>query len=524
MKLNIFLLLALSVECRRKKTHRIHIEGTDNEHSFEPRRTYKNAVKLPPIDQGIIKTITTKTGMKVSAKKARKWARNRTTVMPSLTATESPTEASPVVQKPTENMSLLEKLKAKRTSLQTPTQSEPTSEPILEPVSEPQPILQMIQTPKRLKKARMSKAQIAAKYGAMMNVKPEKTKRPNKPLYAAEPKAIQYADWGERFGARARPSLTTARPNLMGSTRFATIKPNGQTSKFGPPRWQTTAKPAPFTKGNKSFRGVNLKSSANAIRQNIGGPSAFNLCLNGGQFFPGQGCLCVDNFAGDFCDECLPGWTGEQCDNPSGMCSIDDDSVDCSGKWLFNLTLLEVPTTVKKVNFGYNGLYKSGAVRKKLTYLNEIEVLNLNGNYISRFPLKMLANQPFIKELSVNSNFIYALPSDLFDYTEQLEVLDMKNNNIKELQQTIFYKTRSLRQIDFSNNNLDTICKGLFAYQGKIDFVAFNRNNELPLPLNKWFGTCPYESSVCDKTYPVSQYGGPVINMRKRIGAFGADC
>ena len=112
----------------------------------------------------------------------------------------------------------------------------------------------------------------------------------------------------------------------------------------------------------KSFRGVNLKSSANAIRQNIGGPSgiqkfdcqqyiyfysAFNLCLNGGQFFPGQGCLCVDNFAGDFCDECLPGWTGEQCDNPSGMCSIDDDNVDCFGKWLFNLTLLEIPTTVK---------------------------------------------------------------------------------------------------------------------------------------------------------------------------------
>ena len=136
--------------------------------------------------------------MKVSAKKARKWARNRTTVMPDLTAT-APTGA-PVVQKPTENMSLLEKLKAKRTSMQTPSQS-PTSDP----VSEPQPVMQMIQTPKRLKKARMTKAQIAAKYGAMMNVKPEKTNRPNKPLYAAAPKAIQYADWGERFGARAKP-------------------------------------------------------------------------------------------------------------------------------------------------------------------------------------------------------------------------------------------------------------------------------------------------------------------------------
>ena len=146
--------------------------------------------------------------MKVSAKKARKWARNRTTVMPDLTAT-APTEA-PVVQKPTENMSLLEKLKAKRTSMQTPTQS-PTSEP----VSEPQPVMQMIQTPKRLKKARMTKAQIAAKYGAMMNVKPEKTNRPNKPLYAAAPKAIQYADWGERFGARAKPRHDSIFINIM---------------------------------------------------------------------------------------------------------------------------------------------------------------------------------------------------------------------------------------------------------------------------------------------------------------------
>lgn len=132
--------------------------------------------------------------MKVSAKKARKWARNRTTVMPNLTAT-APTEAA-VVQTPTESLSLLDKLKAKRTSMQTPTS---------EPVTEPQPVVQMIETPKRLKKARMSKAQIAAKYGAMMNVSPQKTNRPNKPLYAAAPKAIQYADWGERFGARAQP-------------------------------------------------------------------------------------------------------------------------------------------------------------------------------------------------------------------------------------------------------------------------------------------------------------------------------
>ena len=60
------------------------------------------------------------------------------------------------------------------------------------------------------------------------------------------------------------------------------------------------------------------------------------------------------------------------------------DEVDCNGKWLFNLTLLELPQTAKKVDFSFNGLYKSGAVRKKLTNLANVEELNLNGNYIKR--------------------------------------------------------------------------------------------------------------------------------------------
>ena len=84
-----------------------------------------------------------------------------------------------------------------------------------------------------------------------------------------------------------------------------------------------------------------------------------------------------------------------------------------------------------------------------------------------------------------------------------------------------------------------------------LQFVAFNRNEELPLPLNKWFGECPYDDDTCDRYYPMSQYGGPgkcessifetdfliwkaiysriftlntVINLRKRIGAFGQIC
>ena len=55
-----------------------------------------------------------------------------------------------------------------------------------------------------------------------------------------------------------------------------------------------------------------------------------------------------------------------------------------------------------------------------MTFMNEVEDLNLNGNYLSRFPLSMFKNQPFLRTLKVNSNFLFALPSDLFDFTEDL--------------------------------------------------------------------------------------------------------
>ena len=73
------------------------------------------------------------------------------------------------------------------------------------------------------------------------------------------------------------------------------------------------------------------------------------MCLNGGTFYPGTGCLCIDNYSGDFCDECLPGWIGEKCDNPENMCETTPDSINCYGKWLFNLTLLDMPIAAKEL-------------------------------------------------------------------------------------------------------------------------------------------------------------------------------
>ena len=73
------------------------------------------------------------------------------------------------------------------------------------------------------------------------------------------------------------------------------------------------------------------------------------MCLNGGTFYPGTGCLCIDNYSGDFCDECLPGWIGEKCDNPENMCETTPDSINCYGKWLFNLTLLDMPIGAKEL-------------------------------------------------------------------------------------------------------------------------------------------------------------------------------
>ncbi len=44
--------------------------------------------------------------------------------------------------------------------------------------------------------------------------------------------------------------------------------------------------------------------------------TAYNMCLNGGSYHLGLGCLCVGNFGGDFCDECLPDWIGDNCETP----------------------------------------------------------------------------------------------------------------------------------------------------------------------------------------------------------------
>lgn len=343
----------------------------------------------------------------------------------------------------------------------------------------PQTTATQKQTTKKQKQAKLQEPKKIKKSYAV--------RAPNK---QAASQSIQYSQWNDRFGG-AKPSGTK------------------MDDRFGPPQWQSTSSSSQssFTKDKK----VSLKN-------------AFNMCLNGGTFYPGTGCLCVDNFSGDFCDECLPGWSGDQCDNPQNMCATTSDGINCYGKWLFNLTLLDMPITAKTVNLGYNGLYKSGAVRKKMTFMNEVEELNLNGNYLSRFPLSMFKNQPFLRTLNVNSNFLFALPSDLFDFTEDLTSIDFKNNNIKLLNKQSFINTRNLKHVDFSNNNFEGVCKGLFAYQSKLAFVAFNRNDELPLPLNKWFGECPYDVDECDRSYPMSQYGGPVINLRKRIGAFGQIC
>merc|ERR1711935_54295 len=359
-------------------------------------------------------------------------------------------------------------------------------------------------------KDKHSKSKSKKFISAMPTTAKKAPKKVAKQAKLQEPKKIK-----KSFAVRAPKQVQAPSQSIQFSQwnqqRFGNANPSGtkMDDRFGPPQWQSTSSSsqAQFTKDKK----VSLKN-------------AFNMCLNGGTFYPGTGCLCVDNFSGDFCDECLPGWSGEQCDNPANMCETSDDALNCYGKWLFDLTLLDMPISAKSVNFGYNGLYKSGAVRKKMTFMNEVGDLNLNVNYLSRFPLSMFKNQPFLRDLKVNSNFLFALPSDLFDFTEELISIDFKNNNIKQMGKQSFINVRNLEHVDFSNNNLEGICKGLFAYQSKLEFVAFNRNDELPLPLNKWFGACPYTDDECDRSYPLSQYGGPVINLRKRIGGFGQTC
>lgn len=379
----------------------------------------------------------------------------------------------------------------------------------------------------------------------------------------AAPKAIQYADWPQRFGGTSK----------LSSSRFGPSKPFmkdakgfGQRSSLSTPAgmktWPLKAK---TTRVNNAARpttwnqrtttatpGVKqrfpLGSGAPKFGLKIAQPEwskmvtstrptlktttsrrttttmIFNMCLNGGSYQVGVGCLCVSNFAGDFCDECVPGWNGAKCDNPQNLCSITATDIDCSSRWVFNLTLLELPTSAKTINMDFNGLIKSGAFRKKIQQLKDLEEISLKGNYFARFPLAMFKYQPFLKKLNVASNFLFALPDDIFYLSTNLEDLDMRNNNIKNIHPKSLEKNFELRIINFSNNNFENICRGVLAYQTKIEFVAFNRNDDLPLPLNKWFGECPYSAEDCELGYPQSQYGGPIINLRRRIGAFGENC
>ncbi|CAG5098126.1 Oidioi.mRNA.OKI2018_I69.XSR.g15392.t2.cds [Oikopleura dioica] len=253
--------------------------------------------------------------------------------------------------------------------------------------------------------------------------------------------------------------------------------------------------------------------------------TAYNMCLNGGTYHLGLGCLCVGNFGGDFCDECLPDWIGSNCDTPKeDICSIKGPEVDCSSKWIFNLTLLHLPESTQKLDMAYNGLIKSGAFRRKISTLTKLDDICLRGNYIARFPFKMFDNQPSLKKLDISSNFVFALPPDMFEKSAELFDICFRHNNIKTLSKTIFEKNYKLSIVDMSNNNLSGICKGIFAFQQQLQFVAFNKNEELPKPLNKWFGECPYSREECDANFPSDQYGGPLVNLRRRIGAFGENC
>ena len=76
---------------------------------------------------------------------------------------------------------------------------------------------------------------------------------------------------------------------------------------------------------------------------------------------------------------------------------IKGPEVDCSSKWIFNLTLLHLPESTQKLDMAYNGLIKSGAFRRKISTLTKLDDICLRGNYIARFPFKMFDNQVDLK-------------------------------------------------------------------------------------------------------------------------------
>lgn len=341
-------------------------------------------------------------------------------------------------------------------------------------------------------------------------IRPEFTAK----LKSARPGQSVHSDWAARLGNGKVSSNLINRSKGFGNVFGKSLVENGNRLRADQPLkiGQVTGTPS-------------WASRIATTRRTTTTTTPYNMCLNGGSYHLGLGCLCVGNFGGDFCDECLPDWIGDNCETPKDdICTINGPDVDCSSKWIFNLTLLHLPESTKKLDMAYNGLIKSGAFRRKISALTKLDDICLRGNYIARFPFKMFDNQPSLKKLDISSNFVFALPPDMFEKSAELFDICFRHNNIKTLTKSLFEKNYKLSIVDMSNNNLSGICKGLFAYQQKLQFVAFNKNDELPVPLNKWFGECPYSREECDANFPNDQFGGPLVNLRRRIGAFGEDC
>jgi len=133
---------------------------------------------------------------------------------------------------------------------------------------------------------------------------------------------------------------------------------------------------------------------------------------------------------------------------------------------------LSLPISLKKISVVGNILTSVGDIK----YLNQLEILRLDGNNFNEVPNGPLS----LQELSICSNKLTnkALNENTFKGLENLRRLRLSSNpQITEINSDVFYFLREIREIDLSFCSLKNIASNAFACTSSLQYLALEGNN-----------------------------------------------
>lgn len=129
-------------------------------------------------------------------------------------------------------------------------------------------------------------------------------------------------------------------------------------------------------------------------------------------------------------------------ENSSFLTSSTNNNNDVCGLFFTSCELLQVPSTLISAHF---------------KYLKALSIKSSKISEISREDLKSLSN---LEVLSLNGNFISYLPTDLFIDFKNLKSFSAANNRIKMIGLEIFDHLKLLNFVDLSGNENYNLCVG----------------------------------------------------------------